>query len=180
MQPGSVGQRLAHWKLAWSMGIDRPLTGWGRYGYETEKQRRVAAGLAHPFVLQFSHAHNEVLDIFAKRGLPGVAVLLLFYTVPLVLFWPTRRRVCRAVEEGGVDPQVLCLRLVGVLLPIAYIGFGLTQVFLGHNSGTMFYLFMCMLVLAILQGRERDALQRRAARAAASGTGLPPAAAASS
>ncbi|GKS87108.1 O-antigen ligase family protein [Acidovorax sp. SUPP1855] len=161
----SVGQRLAHWKLAWSMGLDRPLTGWGRYGYEAEKQRRVAAGQAHPFVLRFSHAHNEVLDIFAKRGLPGVAVLLLFYAVPLALFWPTRRRVCRTTEHGTMDPQVLCLRMVGVLLPIAYIGFGLTQVFLGHNSGTMFYLFMCMLVLAILQGRERDALRRRAAQA---------------
>lgn len=101
----SVGQRLAHWKLAWSMGLDRPLTGWGRYGYEAEKQRRVAAGQAHPFVLRFSHAHNEVLDIFAKRGLPGVAVLLLFYAVPLALFWPTRQRVCRTTEHGTMDPR---------------------------------------------------------------------------
>lgn len=148
----SVGQRLAHWKLAWDMGVDRPLTGWGRYGYEAEKQRRVDAGLAHPFVLQFSHAHNEVLDIFAKRGLPGVAVLLLFYGVPLVLFWPTRRRILIGVPRV-LDQEGLALRMVGVLLPIAYIGFGITQVFLGHNSGTMFYLFMCMLVLAILKGR---------------------------
>ncbi len=159
----SVGQRLAHWKLAWAMGADRPLTGWGRYGYEAEKQRRVAAGEAHPFVLQFSHAHNEVLDIFAKRGLPGVAVLLLFYGVPLVLFWPTRRRVFPN-PSGPLDEEGLCLRLVGVLLPVSYMGFGVTQVFLGHNSGTMFYLFMCMLVLAILQGRHRArALQPAAA-----------------
>lgn len=159
----SVGQRLAHWQLAWAMGADRPLTGWGRYGYEAEKLRRVNAGEAHPIVLQFSHAHSEVLDIFAKRGLPGVAVLLLFYGVPLVLFWPTRRRVFPNAS-GALDEEGLCLRLVGILLPVSYMGFGITQVFLGHNSGTMFYLFMCMLVLAILQGRERvRALQPAAA-----------------
>lgn len=144
----SVGQRLDHWKLAWAMGLDRPLTGWGRQGYETEKARRVAAGQAHPFVLQFGHAHNEVLDLFAKRGLPGVAVLLFFYGVPLLLFWPTPRRVRR--PNGQIDEEMLGLCLVGVLLPVTYIGFGLTQVFLAHNSGNMFYLFMCMLVHALL------------------------------
>lgn len=154
----SVGQRLAHWGLAWRMGLDRPWTGWGRYGYEAEKQRRVAAGEAHPIVLQFSHAHNEVLDIFAKRGIPGVVVLLFFYGVPLVLFWPTRRRVFPG-SAGVLDTEGLCLRMIGVLLPVSYMGFGTTQVFLGHNSGTMFYLFMGMLVLAILQGRERQRLQ---------------------
>ncbi|MDD2175855.1 O-antigen ligase family protein [Acidovorax sp. D2M1] len=154
----SVGQRLAHWGLAWRMGLDRPWTGWGRYGYEAEKQRRVAAGEAHPIVLHFSHAHNEVLDIFAKRGIPGVVVLLFFYGVPLVLFWPTRRRVFPG-SEGVLDTEGLCLRMIGVLLPVSYMGFGTTQVFLGHNSGTMFYLFMGMLVLAILQGREHQRLQ---------------------
>ena len=153
-----LGQRLAHWGLAWRMGLDRPWTGWGRYGYEAEKQRRVDAGETHPIVLQFSHAHNELLDIFAKRGIPGVVVLLIFYGVPLVLFWPTRRRVFPGAA-GVLDAEGLCLRMIGVLLPVSYMGFGTTQVFLGHNSGTMFYLFMGMLVLAILQGRERLRLQ---------------------
>jgi len=108
--------------------------------------------------LQFSHAHNELLDIFAKRGILGVVVLLIFYGVPLVLFWPTRRRVFPGAA-GVLDADGLCLRMIGVLLPVSYMGFGTTQVFLGHNSGTMFYLFMGMLVLAILQGRERERLQ---------------------
>ncbi|MDA8455878.1 O-antigen ligase family protein [Acidovorax sp. GBBC 3334] len=154
----SVGQRLAHWKLAWQMGTDRPFFGWGRYGYEVEKQRRVDAGLAHPYVLQFSHAHNEALDLFAKRGLMGVCALALFYGVPLALFWPTRRRVLQ--PDGQPDCEGLALRIMGVLVPLSYAGFGTTQVFLGHNSGTMFYLFMNMAVLAILQGRERSARAR--------------------
>ena len=148
----SVGQRLAHWQLAWQMGWDRPLTGWGRAGYVEEKARRVAAGQAHPVVLEFGHAHNEVLDLFAKRGIPGVLLLLAFYGIPLVMFWPTAQRIRDGA--GKMDRESLSLCLMGVLLPLSYIGFGLTQVFLAHNSGNMFYLFMCPLLLAALHERR--------------------------
>lgn len=150
----SVGQRLDHWRLAWAMGLDRPWTGWGRAGYAAEKQRRVAAGQAHPFVLAFDHGHNEVLDLWAKRGLPGVLALLLLYVVPIFIFWPTRRRLRRGARL--LDSTALALRLTGLALPMLYAGFGLTQAFLMHNSGNMFYLFMLMLVLAALQAREAE------------------------
>ena len=144
----SVGQRLDHWRLAWAMGWDKPWTGWGRTGYVLEKQRRVAAGQAHPFVLQFDHGHNEALDLFAKRGLPGVLALLVLYAVPWAIFWPTRRRL--AADLHRPEGTALALRLVGLALPVLYLGFGLTQAFLAHNSGNMFYLFMVMLVFAAL------------------------------
>ena len=103
-------------------------------------------------VLEFGHAHNEILDLFAKRGLPGVLLLLAFYGIPLAMFWPTAQRIRDA--QGKMDRESLSLCLVGVLLPLSYIGFGLTQVFLAHNSGNMFYLFMCPLVLAALHQRR--------------------------
>ena len=145
----SVGQRLDHWRLAWAMGWDRPWTGWGRVGYAQEKKRRVAAGQADPFVLQFDHGHNDALDLFAKRGLPGVLALLLLYAVPWVIFWPTQRRLAADLHQP--EGTALALRLVGLALPVLYLGFGLTQAFLAHNSGNMFYLFMVMLVFAALQ-----------------------------
>ena len=70
----------------------------------------------------------------------------------LAMFWPTAQRIRDA--EGKMDRESLSLCLVGVLLPLSYIGFGLTQVFLAHNSGNMFYLFMCPLVLAALHQRR--------------------------
>ncbi|AVO49204.1 polymerase [Melaminivora suipulveris] len=153
----SVGHRLAHWRLAWSMGLERPFTGWGRVGYEQEKARRVAQGRAPEVVLQFNHAHNEALDLWAKHGGGGVLLLLIFYTVPLWLMWPTRARIHDA--RGELDRPALALCLVGVMLPLSYAAFGLTQVFLAHNSGNLFYLFMCPLTLAALHQRQarRDA-----------------------
>ena len=152
----SVGQRLAHWQLAWDMGLARPLLGWGKSGYDAEKQRQVNAGQAHPFLLEFAHVHNEVLDLVAKHGLLGVLALLLFYGVPLALFWPTRARVMVPATNGGMqlDRTALALHLVGWTVPVAYIAFGLTQVFFAHNSGNVFYLFMVMLVHSCLQARQ--------------------------
>lgn len=147
----SVGQRLEHWRLAWRLGLERPITGWGEAGYVQEKRRRVELGQANAVLLGFDHAHNEFLDMFAKRGLVGVGGLLLFYAVPIALFWPSRRRrpeldtqEVQEVQEVQ-DTQALALRVVGLALPISYAGFGLTQVFLAHNSGNMFYLFLLVL-----------------------------------
>lgn len=150
----SVGQRLVHWQLAWQLGLARPLTGWGQAGYMQEKARRVAAGQADASVLEYGHAHNELLDLFAKHGLPGVLLLLAFYGVPLALFWPRAARIRGAARAP--DGQALALCLAGVALPLAYFGFGLTQVFLAHNSGNMFYLFMCPLLLAALHRRHAE------------------------
>ena len=145
----SVGHRLEHWRLAWSMAQQHPWLGWGRSGYEKEKVRRVAAGQVQASVLEYHHAHNEVLDLWVKHGLLGVFALAAFYGVPLWLFWPRQRRVLDAA--GQVDRTALALCLVGILLPLTYFAFGWTQVFLAHNSGNMFYLFMCLLVHAALQ-----------------------------
>ncbi|MGJ7493302.1 O-antigen ligase family protein [Variovorax sp. ZT4R33] len=154
----SVGQRLAHWKAAWHMGLEKPLVGWSQQGYETEKKRMVAAGQVHPFVLKFSHAHNEFLDAFAKRGLVGLAALLLLYGVPLLIFWPRK-----SDDASAAAAAIAPLQLIGVLVPVGYIGFGLTQGFLGHNSGTMFFLFMTTLIFCAIQG-ERAAASAHVAR----------------
>jgi len=139
----SVGQRLAHWKAAWHMGLQRPLLGWTQAGYEQEKQRLVAAGEAPAVVLVYGHAHNEFVDVFAKRGLLGLFSVLGLYAAVLWLFWPRLGQALSPERQG--------LQLAALMMPLAYLGFGLTQAFLGHNSGTMFYLFMTLLMYGALR-----------------------------
>lgn len=157
----SVGHRLEHWRMAWQMGSEKPLWGWGEQGYQSRKQELVAAGAYDPEVLEYGHAHNEVLDTYAKSGLAGVVALCLFYGVPLYLFWPSPRRgQPGAVPAPLVPPEtaamMLALRLAGLALVLLYIGFGLTQVFFAHNSGLLFYVFMVMLLWGALRGLERS------------------------
>ena len=152
----SVGQRLEHWRLAWNMGWERPLLGWGVAGYTAEKEARVAAGQYQPSIVEYKFVHNEVLDVFVKLGFAGLAVLLFFYLLPLVMFWPSRARLAPFDASPPLRGQVLALRLCGVCVPVLYMGFGLTQVFFAHNSGIMFYLFSLMLLWAALLGVERQ------------------------
>lgn len=143
----SVGHRLDHGQLAWHMGLDRPLTGWGEAGYRAEKERRVAAGQASTATLQYGHSHNEVLDLFAKRGVFAVGALLLLYAVPLVLLWP------RKSDPPGSD-EALVLRLMGVAVVVGFMGFGLTQVFFAHYNGVVMYLTLILLIYTALVGRQ--------------------------
>lgn len=152
----SIGQRLEQWRLALRMAEEKPLTGWGVRGVVAGKQAQVDSGQAHPSVMQYGHAHNEILDMWVKRGAIGVLSLLLFYAIPLAVFWPSRARI-QALPEAQ-RPMALALRLAAALLPIAYFGFGWTQVFLAHNSGNLFYIF----ALAVFWGAVQDVENRGA------------------
>jgi O-antigen ligase len=152
----SIGQRLAHAKLAWEMGWDRPLLGWGKAGYVEEKQRRVDAQQAPEILLRFGHAHNEWLDLWAKAGLLGVLALALFYGVPLAIYSRALRYADRQVPAHLRDQQ-RALATSGLILVLGYIGFGMTQVMLAHNSSLLFYLFMNLLWIAALQPPRKTA-----------------------
>lgn len=151
----SVGQRLEHWRFAWNVGLERPLLGWGRAGYIAEKAKRVAEGQYASSIIEYYYAHNELLDMFMKAGIVGVALLVMIYAVPLGMFWPTRARLAAyAHQPAEVRAQMLALRVAGASIPVLYMGFGLTQVYFAHNSGIMPFVFMTMLTWAALQGMD--------------------------
>ena len=135
----SVGSRFEMWKGAAHLIAEKPLTGWGDNGYFTAMEQLVDEGVLHPVVTRYGHAHNDFIDAFAKRGLIGLAVLLALYLVPLRLF-------ARQLQAKGYELRSLAV--AGVLLPVTYIDFGLSQVFMAHNSGVMMYAFW----LAVLWG----------------------------
>lgn len=131
----SVGHRLAHWRLAWQMGLERPGLGWSEAGYEQRKREWVEAGRAPAVVLHFGHAHHEWLDLWAKAGLVGVLALALFYGVPAAI----HGRHLRPRHPADDRPWAAW---AGLMLVLGYLGFGMTQVMFAHNSGNLVYLFM--------------------------------------
>ncbi|WP_394425039.1 O-antigen ligase family protein [Vreelandella stevensii] len=128
----SLGLRFEMWRGAALLIRERPLLGWSESGYKEAMVALGERGIISPMAAEFGHAHNEFLDALAKRGLPGVVVLLLLYLVPIRLF-----------ASGLVhrDLSIRSLAVAGTLLPVAFIDFGLSQTFLAHNSGAMFYAF---------------------------------------
>ncbi len=135
----SLGLRFEMWRGASQLIIQRPLLGWGESGYEAAMINLGQQQTISPVAAQFGHAHNEFIDALAKRGVVGLAALVMLYMVPLKMF------ASGVVHE---NLQIRALALAGTLLPVAFIDFGLSQTFLAHNSGAMFYAFW----LAVIWG----------------------------
>ncbi|MDQ7734489.1 O-antigen ligase family protein [Halomonas sp. SpR1] len=143
----SVGARFEMWKGASHLIIEKPLLGWGHNGYQQGMQALGEAGVIDSGVLQFGHAHNEFVDATAKRGILGLVALLLLYLVPLRLFMR---------ELNAPNLKLRSLAVAGALLPVAYIDFGLSQVFLIHNSGVMIYAFWLVVLWGCYRACQRQ------------------------
>lgn len=143
----SVGARFEMWRGAYHLILEKPLTGWGENGYQQGMQALADNGVINDVVTQYGHAHNEFINAFAKRGVVGLAVLLAIFLIPMRLF---------ASQITSVDLELRSLAVAGVLLPVAYIDFGFSQVFLGHNSGVMMYAFLLAVLWGIFTVRSRD------------------------
>ncbi|RDB43173.1 O-antigen ligase family protein [Halomonas sp. DQ26W] len=138
----SVSARLEMWKGAGQLIAERPIVGWGTREYRAAMRERGAKGVQDPSLGRFWHAHNDVLDAWVKRGLPGLITLLALYVMPLWLF-------ARGIGSASGERQSLAV--AGTLLSVAFIDFGLTYSFLAYPMGGMIY----SLLLVILWGLYR-------------------------
>lgn len=150
----SVGARLEQWRLAWKMGVEKPLSGWGEEGYLAGREMYAAKGLADKTVVDFGHAHNDFLNIFAKKGVLGVLGLMLVYFAPLVIFWPRKKYFSLLSQEAVANYKAVCL--IGISIPMAYFVFGLTEYFFYLNIGHIFYLFSIIYTYSLLKSLQGD------------------------
>jgi len=156
----ATGSRLAFWMHAWRLGVAHPWLGAGQRGYEQSQLAAVARQEMPSMSVHFNHAHNEWLDMFAKRGLLGVCGLVMFYAVPGFLCGRRLRRGGReplenaAAASHGYDGQAVdderhAAALCGLVTVLGYLGFGMTQVMFAHNNGNLMYLLPMTLWLAV-------------------------------
>ncbi len=146
----SVGLRRSFWALATDIGQAHPWLGAGQDGYETLQREAVARGDMPEAALEYNHAHSEWLDMFAKRGLLGVAGLALFFAVPGLMFvnrLGSRRGTSATTEDTHAHRAAA---LCGLMTVLGFAGFGLTQVMFAHNNGNMMYLLTVTVWLSCL------------------------------
>ena len=151
-----TSSRLAIWQIAWAEFAAHPGWGGGLNAYHDAVIARAAAGsLQQPeFVLNCCtrHAHNDLLQSLATRGLLGGLSWLLLLAIPISVF----ARHLRAPE-----PAVAFVASVGVLLPVAYGAFGLTEAVFSRSVFITFYLLTlatcgAALVLELRRGCQRQ------------------------
>lgn len=139
----SLGVRLEMWKAGARLFAEKPLIGWGEGRLERARDALVAEGIVHPGVSRYDQLHNDLIDTAARRGLVGLATLLMLYGVPILLFSRHLRR-CR-------DPGICALAASGMMVPVAFIDFGMSQSMLRDVRGLSGYLGLSVACWVLLK-----------------------------
>ena len=146
----SVGQRIDMWKSAWIAIQGKPIVGWGVQGMTQKKEDLIRRHIVSPEIRQFTHVHNQYLNDWAERGILGLLSLLSIFIVPFIVCV----RYIRKAIKGS--PQYV-MAVLGAIHILAVASYGLSQGFLEHNSGNMFYFFILSLFMGLLlHSREKE------------------------
>lgn len=147
----SVGARFDMWKSS-LLGIqEKPLFGWGLEGVKEMRKQHFEQGKISQYASGFAHAHNQYLHDTATRGVLGLIALLAILFVPLSSFW---RNVRRAAPNSLAHLWGV-LGITHILLMMSYF---LTQAFLSHNSGVMFYFTVTLIFLGLQKTAQNQPL----------------------
>ncbi|QIM62304.1 hypothetical protein A1D29_02735 [Pasteurellaceae bacterium Orientalotternb1] len=142
----SVGARLDMWQSG-LLGIkEKPLLGWGKDQYIFLKKQQLEQGIIAPSTYSFNDAHNQYIDTFVKRGLIGFLGLLNILLIPLFYFFK------QFIQN---DMRVKIVGLIGLVHILSVIFFSITQSFFAHNSGSIFYFFVVILLYRVAEGLKK-------------------------
>jgi len=146
----SLGHRFEIWKSSIDSFIKKPVFGWGNHGVRLSQEQQYKSGLITKAAYDFNgHAHNQFLDEMAKRGIIGFSTLLALFLFPLTTF---KQRLANATSAEDTT-----LAACGVVLVLSTIDYCLSQAFLNHNSGIVFY----CLSLVIFFISTKQAIKRK-------------------
>ena len=148
-QDSPVGSRLAMWRFALNHIGDAPWIGVGKQGWINLRDHAVANGeLSATYISNLDHVHSEYLDVLLKHGIVGLLLNSLLYLAPIFFFF-------RSYLKDS-NPEVKSLAIAGMVIPMMYMDFGLTQVFLSHNSGRMVLVSLWMCAAALLLNAKEE------------------------
>ena len=109
---------------------------------ESETEEKIATGN----IGQFTHAHNQYLDDLSKRGIVGLLALLAVLFIPLRTFMK---------KLNTTNDEVKLIATLGVAHILSVMIYGLSQGFLVHNSGTIFYFFLTIVFYAAIRTHQK-------------------------
>jgi O-antigen ligase len=126
-----IAPRLALWKYGWTMFLTHPLlgVGWGEFPLHQFEFVRELGGVEIA-----NNSHDIFIDLLAKTGLLGMAIVLFSVVCWLV-------RVLRAPHTPA---RIFALSLLGVLMMHALVE---------YPQQYMFYLMPAMLIFGLLETR---------------------------
>lgn len=143
----SQGARLDMWQNAMIAISEKPILGHGSSGYELFRKKQVNSHQMAETTLQYHSLHNQYLEAFVKRGMIGFIALIAILIIPFFLF----------VRRLKTDDFALkCIAVLGIVHITSHSFFFLTQSYLAHNSGSIFYFFVLILLYHLLKQEKEN------------------------
>ena len=140
---GSIGARLDMWKMGIHAFIEHPISGWSLRELDEYKKSLADKGIVSREFTVYSHLHNQFIDELAKKGILGGVAIFGIFLVPLCSFYRKQKRFLN-------NKKVKLLTTLGIIHVLATMSYCLTQTFLAHNSGNIFYFFVLIIFYALM------------------------------
>ena len=141
----SLGARFDMWENALIAIKQAPLFGHGSKGYEAFKDQQIKSNQMAKTTLQFNSLHNQYLESWVKRGLIGFIGLMLITLTPLVYF-------IRNLKNQNLE--IKCTAISGITHISSHLFYFTSQSFLAHNSGSIFYFFVCVIFFSFIRNHQ--------------------------
>lgn len=147
----SLGARFDMWKSALLGMQEKPIFGWGLQGVKEMRQQHLKEKRISKYAANFDHAHNQFLHDGSARGLLGLSALLAIFLVPLNIL----RKNLSLTSTGSLANLWGVMGISHILLTMSYC---LSQGFLSHTSGAMFYFVSVILFIGLQKNAINQSL----------------------
>ena len=139
----SIGERLDMWKIGSKAFLEHPISGWSLKELDYYKKDLSDKNIVTKASISFSHLHNQFIDELAKKGILGGVAILGIFLVPLCSFYRKQKKFLN-------NKKIKLLTTLGIVHVLSTMSYCLTQAFLTHNSGNIFYFFVLFLFYAFM------------------------------
>ena len=143
----SVSIRLELWRGALMAGNEHPLLGIGFRDRDAFFENKIAKGELKPYVRNKRHAHNDYMNAYQSRGIPGLLLQLLIYAVPILIF---------TKGLSGEKNEKLVAALAGMLVTIGYATYSLTEVPMHNGLPLVFYIVITSILIGIVKHKKNS------------------------
>lgn len=142
----SLGARFDMWENTIAAITEKPILGHGGIGYDNFRERQMKANKMAK-TTYFNSLHNQYLEASVKRDLIGFLALIAVLIIPFIIF--TKR-----LKDNNI--AIKCTAILGIIHIISHSFFFLSQSFLAHNSGSMCYFFILILLYYLVKYKEKN------------------------
>lgn len=143
----STGLRLNTWKVMLTTIKENPIFGVGIGGFRNEMDRYIQRKNMHPRAPILPHSHNQYIEISVYSGLLGLLFYVGILLFPGIIFYQYIR---------GNHVQAQPYAVSGLLLIVAYIVFGTTDVTLTRKIPIIFFGLTISILLSLMYQQDKN------------------------